>query len=98
MGVVVKAIDGKMRLMFDGRYVKLFALYQGFKYEKLSNVRCRWAPRDTNPMVFADNNSKVPDPSHWGITTPNIYYEVLTALKVDPLDITLNSFGDEIFH
>ena len=38
LGVAVRAITGKLRLIFDGRYINLFAKYEPFKYESLSDI------------------------------------------------------------
>eukprot|EP00873_Tetraselmis_striata_P021799 jgi/Tetstr1/442063/TSEL_030242.t1 len=38
LGVAVRAVDGKLRLIFDGRYINLFAPYEAFKYERMGDV------------------------------------------------------------
>ena len=38
LGVAVRAITGKLRLIFDGRYINLFAKYVPFKYESLADI------------------------------------------------------------
>ena len=38
LGVAVRAITGKRRLIFDGRYINLFAKYEPFKYEALTDI------------------------------------------------------------